>query len=116
MANATLEPLSIAKTGQQHVEGSSDSKEIETIFLSTEQPSWVWCAGEGVGFHLQMCTHLDIHKAQGVILFPLSILKKSRIKAIEFYEQSLLYGKASGPGGSHCFLRAGFPLAYVSHG
>ena len=61
------------------------------------------------------CAHTRTYiKQQAVILFPLSILKKSRIKAIWFYWQKVFYDEAGGPGISHCPLRAGLLPACVS--
>lgn len=57
------------------------------------------------------CTDI---KQQAVILFPLSFLRKSKINAIQFYWQNLLYDEFGGSGRSQCPLRAGLFPACVS--
>lgn len=85
----------------------------EPIFLSTELPSHVSYARAGIGFHLQMCTHSHIHETTSSYFISFIHLK-SRIKAIWFYWQKVLYDEAGGPGISHCPLRAGLLPACVS--
>lgn len=97
VATAILEPLSKAKTGQQHVDISLDLKDIKTHLSLYRAALCVWCGF--AGFHLHMCTHLHIRETQEVILFPLFVIKKRGIKAIKCYQQNFLCGRAGGTRG-----------------
>lgn len=91
MDTAILELLLRAKTGQQHVENSSHLKDIRAHFFSTEQPS--------------VCSvHHTCTCVNKVLFYISSVLKKYRIKVIEFYQQNLPYCRAGGTTGSQYFF------------
>lgn len=83
MATALLELLSIANFGQQHIEGSSNLKDVKNPSFSLQSTLLCIVCMQGVGFHSEMYTHLHTCKIKELFYF--LHLSEKWIKAIEFY-------------------------------